>query len=59
MTRTPLIGNPTDRHHEIYEIVKGSQQAGCDAAKSGVSCKEMDTITRDFHLFHYLILLAE
>ena len=48
MTRTPLIGNPTDRHHEIYEIVKGSQQAGCDAAKSGVSCKEMDTITRDF-----------
>ena len=48
MTRTPLIGKPTDRHYEIYEIVKGSQQAGCDAAKSGVSCKEMDSITRDF-----------
>ena len=48
MTRTPLIGKPTDKHSEIYAIVKGSQQAGCDAAKAGMSCKEMDTVTRDF-----------
>ena len=48
MTRTPLIGKPSDKHTEIYEIVKGSQQAGCDAAKAGVSCKEMDTVTRDY-----------
>jgi Xaa-Pro aminopeptidase len=46
MTRTPLIGKPSDRHYEIYEIVKGSQQAGCDAAKAGVSaCCDPFTIS--------------
>lgn len=48
MTRTPVVGEATERHHEIYEIVKGSQQAGCDAAKAGMSCKEMDDVTRDY-----------
>ncbi len=48
MTRTPVVGEATDKHHEIYEIVKGSQQAGCDAAKAGISCKDMDSITRDY-----------
>lgn len=47
MTRTPIIGETTERHHEIYEIVKQSQQAGIDKAHAGVSCKDMDTATRD------------
>ena len=48
MTRTPVVGEATDKHCEIYNTVKGSQQAGCDAAKAGMSCKDMDSITRDY-----------
>lgn len=48
MTRTPVVGEATEKHHEIYEIVKGSQQAGCDAAKAGMACKDMDSVTRDY-----------
>ena len=48
MTRTPVVGEATDKHYEIYNTVKGSQQAGCDAAKAGMSCKDMDSITRDY-----------
>ncbi len=48
MTRTPLVGDATEKHREIYGIVKNAQQAGCDTAKAGVSCKEVDKVTRDF-----------
>ena len=47
MTRTVVIGKPTEKHHEVYELVKKSQQAGIDAAKAGVSCKAVDDATRD------------
>ena len=47
MTRTVLIGKPTDKHHEIYELVKKSQQAGIEATKAGVPCKAVDAATRD------------
>ncbi len=46
MTRTVLIGDATDKHHEIYAIVKEAQQAGCEAIKAGVSCKQPDEATR-------------
>ncbi len=48
MTRTPVLEEATDKHYEIYEIVNGAQQAGLDAAKPGVSCKDMDSATRDW-----------
>ena len=48
MTRTPVVGKATEKHIEIYNIVKGSQQAGCDAAQAGVSCKDIDSITREY-----------
>ncbi len=48
MTRSPVVGEATEKHHLIYDIVKGSQQAGCDAAKAGMTCKDMDSVTRDF-----------
>ena len=38
MTRTPVVGEATDKHHEVYAIVKEAQQRGCDIAKAGVSC---------------------
>ncbi len=47
MTRTVVIGKPTDKHREIYELVKKAQQAGIDAAQAGVTCKAVDDATRD------------
>lgn len=46
MTRTVVIGKATEKHHEIYELVKKSQQAGIDAIKAGVACKAVDDTTR-------------
>jgi len=48
MTRTPVVGQSTAKHEEIYAIVKESQKRGCDAAKAGVPCKEVDSATRDY-----------
>ena len=48
MTRTPVIGEATGKHHEIYGIVKEAQQRGCDAAKAGVPCKVVDAATREY-----------
>jgi len=48
MTRTPVVGEATEKHHEIYSIVKEAQQRGCDTAKAGVSCKVVDAATRDY-----------
>ena len=39
MTRTPVVGQATDKHNEVYAIVKEAQQRGCDTAKSGVPCR--------------------
>lgn len=47
MTRTVVIGEATEKHHEIYELVKKSQQAGIDVAKAGVACKTVDDATRN------------
>jgi Xaa-Pro aminopeptidase len=47
MTRTPVVGEATDRHREIYEIVKVSQQKGLDGVKAGLSCKDADALTRN------------
>lgn len=46
MTRTPLVGDPTDKHREIYSIVQEAQLAGVRAVKHGVSCREVDSATR-------------
>ena len=48
MTRTPVVGQATDKHNEVYAIVKEAQQRGCDTAKSGVPCKEVDAATREY-----------
>jgi Xaa-Pro aminopeptidase len=47
MTRTIVIGKVTEKHREIYELVKKSQQAGIDATQSGVACKVVDDATRN------------
>ncbi len=47
MTRTPVVGEATDRHREIYEIVKTAQQSGLDGVKAGMACKDADALTRN------------
>lgn len=46
MTRTLVIGEASEKQKEIYNIVQESEQAGVDIAKSGVSCKAVDSATR-------------
>ena len=47
MTRTPVLGKATEKHREIYGIVKEAQESAVSAAKAGVSCKELDAIPRN------------
>ena len=46
MTRTVLIGPPTSKHQEIYDIVLESQLNGINTAKQGVACLEVDKACR-------------
>ena len=48
MTRTPVVSEATEKHHEVYAIVQEAQQRGCDIAKAGISCKEVDAATRNY-----------
>ena len=47
MTRTIVVGEASDRHHEIYNIVLESQLAGIDVARSGIKCSDLDKACRD------------
>ena len=47
LTRTVVIGDATDRHHEIYNIVLESHLAGLKAAKAGITGVELDKVCRD------------
>ena len=48
MTRTPVVREATEKQKEVYSIVKEAQQRGCDIAKAGVPCKEVDAATREY-----------
>ena len=48
MTRTIAIGEISDKLREIYETVKGSQQAGLDAAKLGITGVGLDAVCRKY-----------
>lgn len=47
MTRTFLIGEPTDQQREIYELVRKAQQAGVAAATPGTPLVDVDKACRD------------
>ena len=46
MTRTVVIGEATEKHKEIYDIVLESQLAGIDKAKAGVTGAMVDDACR-------------
>lgn len=48
MTRTIAFGTVTDKQRFVYETVLKAQQKALNAIKSGVVCKNIDAIARDF-----------
>src|SRR5215475_1426231 len=46
ITRTFVLGKPTDKMKQIFDIVKRAQQAAVAAAKPGVPCGTIDTAAR-------------
>lgn len=47
ITRTFIIGEPTEKQKEIYDIVLQSNQAGINAVKAGVPLKTFDIAARN------------
>ncbi len=48
MTRTVFIGEVSDRHREIYEIVKEANARGRAMAKPGNKMSDVDSAARDY-----------
>ncbi len=46
MTRTVMVGDPSEKQREIYELVLEAQRAGVAAVKPGLTGKEVDEVTR-------------
>lgn len=47
MTRTVMVGEPTDKQREIYDIVLRAQLAGVAACKAGITGQTLDAACRD------------
>lgn len=47
ITRTVIIGEPTEEYRKVYDIVRRANQAALDAAKPGVACEDVDKAARD------------
>ncbi len=47
MTRTVVVGKPSEKQREIYEIVLEAQLEGVNHIKAGMTGKEADALTRD------------
>ncbi|CAD5244199.1 Xaa-Pro dipeptidase PepQ [Thermococcus camini] len=46
-TRTIVVGSPNEKQKDIYYVVLEAQRKGVEAAKPGMTAKELDTIVRD------------
>ncbi len=47
MTRSYVIGEPSEQQREIYALVAAAQRAGIDALAPGVTAKAVDSACRD------------
>ena len=48
MTRTVAVGCVSDEQKKIYDIVFNAQQKAIDKIKSGMVCKDIDSIAREY-----------
>ncbi len=46
MTRTVAVGEVSSKQIDVYETVLKAQMAGVEAVKAGVSCKDVDAVSR-------------
>ena len=46
ITRTFVLGRPTDKMKKVFDIVHRAQRAALDAAKPGVECQAVDAAAR-------------
>ncbi len=46
MTRTFVVGEPTELQTELYDLVRAAQQAGLDAVAPGLPARELDAACR-------------
>lgn len=47
MTRTFVAGKASDRHHEIYDMVRRCEAYGCSALTAGANGRDIDTKVRE------------
>jgi len=48
MTRTVALGSPSEAARRGYEVVREAQQRALEAARAGLTGKELDAVARDF-----------
>jgi Xaa-Pro dipeptidase len=46
ITRTVFFGQPTDKQHKVWEVVKQAQAAALKAVRSGATCESVDRAAR-------------
>src|SRR5680860_899389 len=46
ITRTVFLGEPGDKHREVYEVILAAQRAGIAAVAPGQTGKEVDAVAR-------------
>lgn len=48
LTRTVALGEPSKEMKEIYDVVYNAQKLGVEAARAGMTGKELDAVCRDY-----------
>ena len=46
-TRTFAVGEPSEEAREVYEVVRGAQQAALDAVRPGIGGESLDEVARE------------
>ena len=55
MTRTVVVGEPSDFQKELYNIVLSGQELALKSIKEGLICKDIDFMVREyFEKFSYV-----
>jgi len=48
MTRTVVVGEPTEEQSRIYDIVLEAQSSAIEAAHAGMKCSQLDAVAREY-----------